>query len=111
MTRNRKPVRRVLRLEALEDRSCPSSLPPAVPSGQPDAATQVRVGEAYGRLPLTFEANQGQTDAQVDFLSRGSGYTLFLTPAEAVLSLAAGAAADVVRMRLVGADPHAQSTG
>ena len=41
----------------------------------------------YFKLPLSFEANQGQTDARVKFLSRGSGYTLFLTGNEAVLSL------------------------
>jgi hypothetical protein len=37
---------------------------------------------------LYFEPNRGQTDPQVKFLSRGSGYTLFLTRgAEAVLVL------------------------
>src|ERR1700748_3438831 len=45
------------------------------------------LGEAYGKLPLSFEANDGQTDARVKFLSRGSGYTLFLTPTETVLRL------------------------
>lgn len=49
--------------------------------------TRQQVVETYGKLPLSFEANQGQTDKQVKFLSRGSGYTLFLTPTEAVLSL------------------------
>jgi hypothetical protein len=44
---------------------------------QPDLATQDKVVQTYGRLPLTFEANHGQTDAQVKFLSRGPGYTLF----------------------------------
>jgi hypothetical protein len=43
--------------------------------------------ETYGNLPLSFEINQGQTDSQVKFLSRGHGYTLFLTGEEAVLSL------------------------
>jgi hypothetical protein len=43
--------------------------------------------ESYGKLPLSFEANRGQTDPRVKFLSRGSGYTLFLTGDEAVLSL------------------------
>ena len=43
--------------------------------------------KAYGKLPLSFEANRGQTDGQVKFLSRGGGYTLFLTPDQAVLSL------------------------
>jgi hypothetical protein len=41
---------------------------------------------AYSKLPLTFERNQGQTDARVKFLARGSGYTLFLTPQEALLT-------------------------
>jgi hypothetical protein len=36
---------------------------------------------------LAFEANRGQSDAQVSFLSRGSGRTLFLTRNEAVLVL------------------------
>jgi hypothetical protein len=61
-------------------------LPSAVPA-MPGAASRMRVSEAYGKLPLHFEANQGQTDGQVKFLSRGSGYTLFLTPTEAVLTL------------------------
>src|SRR5216684_862777 len=48
----------------------------------------VRVSEAYGKLPLHFEANQGQTDSGVKFLSRGRGYTLFLTGrGEAVMLL------------------------
>jgi hypothetical protein len=43
---------------------------------------------AYGQTPLSFEPNQGQTDSQVQYLSHGSGYTLFLTAsAEAVLRL------------------------
>ncbi len=37
--------------------------------------------------PLTFEANQGQSDPQVKFLSRGKGYKAFLTAGGMVLSL------------------------
>ena len=37
------------------------------------AATQARLVESYGRLPLSFELNQGQTDSRVKFLSRGRG--------------------------------------
>ena len=44
-------------------------------------------------LPLTFEANQGQTDARVDFLARGENYTVFLTPTEAVFALSRPGAA------------------
>jgi len=44
--------------------------------------------DSFGRLPLSFEANQGQTDPRVKFLARGQGYTLFLTQGgEAVLTL------------------------
>src|SRR6059058_5022969 len=50
-------------------------------------ATQARLAESYGKIPLSFEANRGQTDPRVKFLSRGSGYTLFLTGDEAVLAL------------------------
>jgi hypothetical protein len=42
---------------------------------------------SYGKLPLSFEENRGQADPEVAFLSRGQGYTLFLTSSEAVLSL------------------------
>lgn len=51
------------------------------------SALTSQIQAAYRRLPLHFEANCGQTDKRVKFLSRGSGYTLFLTSHEAVLSL------------------------
>jgi len=41
----------------------------------------------YGRLPLNFELNDGQTNGQVKALARGAGYTLFLTNAGATLAL------------------------
>src|SRR5262249_45213870 len=41
---------------------------------------------SYGHLPLSFEANQGQTNDQVQFLAHGQGYTLFLTAHEAVFA-------------------------
>ncbi len=41
----------------------------------------------YAQLPLQFEQNRGQTNDEVEYVSRGSGYTLFLTPTETVLTL------------------------
>ncbi len=41
----------------------------------------------FSKLPMSFERNDGQTDAQTKFISRGDGYTLFLMPTEAVLAL------------------------
>ncbi|MGH3370962.1 MAG: Calx-beta domain-containing protein, partial [Nocardioidaceae bacterium] len=78
---------------------------------------------AYGRLPLRFEANHGQADPGVRFLARGRGYGLFLTSTEAVLALtspdaprrarkgAPRAAPSVVRMRLLGAAPDVAVVG
>ncbi len=57
---------------------------------QPKPETQGRILQSYGKLPLSFESNQGQADPQVKFVSRGSGYTLFLTGDEAVFSLHGG---------------------
>ena len=64
---------------------------------------------ALSNMPLSFEANHGQFDAQVRFLSRTPRYTMFLTPHETVLRLrGAGAEEDVVRWHLGGAssDPR-----
>jgi hypothetical protein len=42
-----------------------------------DAKAQVKVLDRYGKLPLSFEANRGQTDSQVKFLSRGPAIRYF----------------------------------
>jgi PKD repeat protein len=94
--------------------------------------SKARLASNYGKLPLSFEVNQGQTDARVKYLSRGPGYTLFLTADEAVLRLsrvkdlgstglspvdlpALDAAQEmtqaVLRMRLEGADSPEAITG
>ena len=54
---------------------------------EPRNVVAARVNQAYARLPLYFEANEGQMDERVKFLARGRGYTLFLFPAEVVLVL------------------------
>ncbi len=51
-----------------------------------------RAESAYRRLPMIFEANEGQVDGdtagEVRYLARGHGYRVYLTSSEAVLSLA-----------------------
>ena len=74
-----------------------------------EAQLKLTATENYGKLPLSFERNQGQSDKAVEFLSRGKGYTLFLTPTEAVFSLRNKAS--VLRMNLVGADANARLNG
>ncbi|HUX09060.1 MAG TPA: SBBP repeat-containing protein, partial [Terriglobia bacterium] len=85
----------------------------------------------YAALPLAFEQNRGQVNPAVKFLARGSGYAIFLTEKDAVLSFErsaanppfpvgrpAGRAAghrnlskDVLRLRWVGANPAPRLEG
>lgn len=61
--------------------------------------------------PYAFESNAGQTAAAVKFLSRGPGYTLFLTRHEAVLSMQRKGEHTSLRLRPVGANPAARISG
>jgi len=93
-----------LTCQKLEDRTVPSA-----------------VAENFASVPLSFEANHGQADADVRFWSRGPGYGLSLTATEAVLSLNRTTEAQAVgpqrfsaaeiRMELVGANPAANVSG
>ncbi len=87
---------------------------PVASANQPEADQSSGLRADYGRVPLSFEANQGQTAAEVQFLSRGSGYTLFLAPTKAVLSLQQRTnysqktpVTNVLRMELKGANANA----
>ena len=95
--------------------------------------SMVAVQSAYGHLPLSFEANHGQWDPSVQFVTRGSGHQLFLRPTDAVLALRTGEAKSegrggdihqdqlsssppptlqsMVRMRFAGANPQAEMVG
>jgi len=103
---------------------------PESPAAKPSPAQAAQLVESYGKLPLSFEANTGQADKSVKYLSRGSGYGLYLTSEETVLALsegdcagrpastvrkpalgrgatACGRGVPVVRMRLTGAASRA----
>jgi len=90
-----------------------------LPSRTPSAKAAPQVLANYGRLPLIFEPNQGQTDARVKFQARGSGYGLYLTAQEAVLALQRSAAdrrhstarTSAISMKLVGANSPAEPAG
>src|SRR5262249_14270738 len=115
----RKPVRRAERararaafrphIDGLEDRTLLSGMS-LLAGATPDQAS---VNAAYGKLCLSFEANQGQTDSQVNYLARGQGYTIFLTPEAAVLRLQQPGSSDgeVLRMQLVGGNVSAEASG
>lgn len=85
---------------------------PARDTSVNEAQLKATATENYGKLPLSFERNQGQSNKAVKFLSRGKGYTLFLTPTEAVFSLRnSEKKTSALRMKLVGADEQAQLNG
>src|SRR5580698_8346423 len=65
------------------------ALRPSSPARQAQTVPITRAATlaSYGKLPLVFEKNLGQTSPQVKFLAHASGYALFLTGHEAVLRL------------------------
>jgi hypothetical protein len=94
----------------------PSDMSPAAPPA----------AERFGALPMRFEPNVGQFDREVEFVARGGGYTLSLSPGESVFALQRGnlarrrgdaeaqrpmAEPSVVRTRLVGANTGAPGKG
>jgi Abnormal spindle-like microcephaly-assoc'd, ASPM-SPD-2-Hydin/Beta-propeller repeat len=115
-----------------------SLLAPSAKIAANSANRDSKWNEAYGKLPLSFQENLGQTDPQVRFISSGSGYKLFLTAQEAVLKMQhsghalvsprnraadlksllkareaarAGQQTAVLRMRLRGTNPQTEITG
>jgi len=90
-----------------------------------------KIVERPDKLLLSFEVNQGQTDAHVKYLSRGAGYSLFFTANETVLTLQPASATSpmqaerqpkpsigdrlptsaVLRMKLLDGNPKAEISG
>ena len=61
--------------------------------------------------PLAFEVNAGQSDADVDFLARGNGYTVWLTDGDAVIGLQNETGGYAVRLDLRGANDDPAASG
>jgi hypothetical protein len=66
---------------------CLEELEPRLVFSSDLSAGKQQLPQSFGQVPLSFERNAGQTSAQVQYLARGNGYTLFLTRTGAVLSL------------------------
>jgi Beta-propeller repeat len=112
-------------VECAQKRSAHSGATKAGSAGAPGvAATAVvraQTAEAYGKLPLSFERNQGQSDARVKFLARGAGYSVFLTTNDATIRVdakssgrsksdtAATTRSSVIRLVLANSNPNSAS--
>jgi hypothetical protein len=103
---------------------------PLATGSRVSAAEKQKIAAAAISLPIFFEANQGQTDPSAQFLTRGQGYTLLLSPTETVFaeskmrvipgkpgfnsalgSKSGSIASAPVRMQLVGANLAPAMTG
>src|SRR2546425_12050270 len=75
-------------------------------------AQKERMAGAYSRLPLSFEMNRGQADSQVKYLSRGNGYSLFLTPTKALLEMKSNSQkSSLLQIQFLNANPSPQLEG
>ena len=122
-----RPIKHTLGLAALAAILSATYVSAATPSDKKVA--DVNVGAAYGKIPLSFEANHGQAAESINFLARGPGYMLALSPGEAVFALArqpqktaefsgdtagskpAASAPTLLRMTLPGANSEAAAAG
>lgn len=105
---------------------------PVSVSRSPDAGHAHAALAAYGRIPISFEENRGQTDPQVRYMAHGQGYGFYFTSREAVLALSQSQCAPhspgksgvisagpdpcsdhqaTVRLRMVGANPSPVLSG
>src|SRR5882724_3520340 len=99
---------------------------PARPSAATSLPSATTKANDYGKLPLSFVSNQGQTDGSVNFLARGNGYSLFLTSTAATFvmrnqgsakvddrapGVATSNSSAVLRMKIVGGNANAEVKG
>jgi len=99
-------------------------------TGGSESGIKTRASETYGKLPLSFIQNKGQTDSSVRFYERGPGHAVFFTTEGVSLNLVRSekavvgsrtedvrqkpdklsatktAASDTVRLRPLNANPN-----
>src|ERR671911_1997962 len=67
--------------------------------------------DAYGKLPLSFVPNEGQTDKAVRYYAQGAGYGFYFTQKGATLSFAEGKGrGQALALDFLGANPDATLT-
>jgi uncharacterized repeat protein (TIGR01451 family) len=113
-------------LPAIQEQAIVPGLLTIGSSDEVNREAQSRARSLFAGLPLIFEPNQGQgnldaADRRAKFVSRGSGYSLFLGSEGAILSLvsqerskpqrSALARVESLQMKLAGANPNANLTG
>jgi hypothetical protein len=90
--------------------AAPAARPAAERTAAPAPLAGASKGQAlaaYGRLPLAFVPNRGQTDPRVRYSAQQAGMSVFFTRGEAVLALAKGKRGAALALRFLGASPAA----
>ncbi|MEN6605243.1 MAG: SBBP repeat-containing protein [Bryobacteraceae bacterium] len=87
-----------------------AAVPPSHSAALPNLIPGVRASAAafYQELPLAFEPNMGQAGPGVQFLARGPGYAIFLSPGEVAIQRRDG---PYMRLRFGGANGSAKPAG
>ena len=84
--------------------------------------TRTRLSPEFGKLPIGFEMNSGQTDPSVQFVARGMAYTLYLSHANALVRFhgpavrgaanhVAASSREALEIELTGSNPNAPARG
>ena len=76
------------------------------PPPSPQRGLAVALPNNYGRLPLSFEPNQGQAPPEAKFIAHGPGYTMLLTADEVTLLLRSKAGANLLSTLLSDDGPQ-----
>jgi Beta-propeller repeat/FG-GAP-like repeat/Viral BACON domain len=76
-------------------------------NAQPAVQHNSGAARAFGKVPLTFEENRGQTDSRARYLARSAGMTVFLTGDGYTLSAPGGS----LSMHIAGANRAARVAG
>jgi len=71
-------------------------------------ASRERALDAYGKLPLSFVPNAGQTDRRVRYYAQGSGFGFFFTRQKAVLAFEKSKRGQALELRFPGSSATAR---
>jgi hypothetical protein len=73
-------------------------------------AKKRQIQSAYGKLPLSFVPNKGQTDRRVRYYAAGAGFGFYFTDHKMVLAFEKGDRGQALELRFLDPNPNARLT-
>jgi uncharacterized repeat protein (TIGR01451 family) len=84
-------------------------LQPTSPSPAPvSEKARRRLLDSYGKLPLSFVQNKGQTETGVRYYAQGAGFGFYFTDEKVALTFGNGERGTALDLRFIGANPEAK---